>query len=222
VGAARGAIVLFLDDDDLLLAGYPQRVLAAAAGPAAPAFGFCATTRIDAAAGPAPFPARRPFADGMLPASSPLRHRLIAFSAGFWIRRDLYLELGGCDTSLTVDEDTEFCCRLAALGLPPWFDAQPGISLRSAPDHRDRLTRSTPPEVVVACYRQTWERHGDGFPPWSEARWHLATRFIRRAVREGRPKDARATLRAVRPPGFRAALWAFFHTKRLTAALRRG
>lgn len=216
VDAARAELVLFLDDDDWLLPGYPERVLSAARGGGAPAFGFCATLAEASDGVPSPASRRRPAqAAGLLPPGTPLRRRISAFCAGFWVRRALYREIGGCDTAQRVDEDTEFCCRLAARGLRPWYDATPGVRLRNALAHTNRLTRSTSAAEVVACYRRTWERHEASFPRWSEERWHLATRLIRRAVREGRPEDARAAIRTMQPPGFRAASWAFFHVKRL-------
>lgn len=215
VAAARAPMVLFLDDDDWMLPDYPARVIAAAAGPQAPAFGFCATE-------PQAATHRRPHGPGPMSQRSPLRRRLIAFSAGLWIRRELYLSLGGCDPAQRVDEDTEFCCRLATRGLMPWYDPSPGVRLRSAPDHADRLTRATPDAEIVACYRRTWDRHQHSFAPWSEARWHLAVRLIRRAQHCGQPEQARAAIAATGPASFRTALWTVFHAKRLAGPLHRG
>jgi glycosyltransferase involved in cell wall biosynthesis len=217
--AARSALVLFLDDDDWLLPGYPDRVMAAAEGVGAPVFGFCAT--LSEAAAPdevPPPPPRRRLAptDGVLPPGTPLRRRISGFGTGFWIRRSLYLEIGGCDPAQRVDEDTEFCCRLAVRQLRPWYGATPGVRLRNAPFRADRLTRSTSAAEIVACYRRTWNRHENSFPRWSEERWFLATRLVRRAVREGRVDDARAFIQTVTPPLFRAALLAFLQAKLLS------
>lgn len=210
VAAARAPLVLFLDDDDWLLCGYPARILAV--GPEAQ-FGFCATVTESSR-----IPGRSRYRTGPLDARSPLRHRLAAFSDGFWISRELYLALGGCDPAQRVDEDTEFCCRLAAKGMVPFYDATPGIRVRRSPTHADRLTRTTAPAEVVACYRRTWDRHQSSFGPWSEARWHLATRLIRRAIREGRPQDAADAMARVTPRSFRIALRAVYHAKRLRHA----
>ena len=210
VAAARAPLVLFLDDDDWLLPGYPARILAL--DPAS-RFGFCATVTESSR-----IPGRSRYKTGPLDARIPLRHRLVGFGCGFWISRELYLALGGCDPAQRVDEDTEFCCRLAAGGMMPFYDATPGIRVRRSPSHADRLTRSTAPAEVVACYRRTWERHQSNFGPWSEARWHLATRLIRRAIREGRPQDAMDSLARVTPRSFRVALWAVYHAKRLRHA----
>lgn len=214
VAAARGAVVLFLDDDDWMLPGYPARVIAAAGEAQATAFGFCATE-------PKADRSRHPQGAGFLSRQSPLRRRLIAFSAGFWIHRDLYLSLGGCDPAQRVDEDTEFCCRLAARGLMPWYDPTLGVRLRTAPDHADRLTRATPETVIVACYRRTWERHQHSFALYSEARRHPAVRLIRRALRCGLPQEARDDIAVTGPAPFLAALWPVFHAKRLGRALGR-
>ena len=213
VAAARAELVLFLDDDDWLLPGYPSRVIEAAQGAVRPAFGFCATE-------PLPAKARQRRTPGLVPGRSPLRRRLVPFSAGFWVRRELYLSLGGCDTAQRVDEDTEFCCRLAARGLTPWYDPQPGVRLRTTAEHAERLTRATPGGDVVACYRRTWDRHQSSFAPYSEARWHLAIRLIRCALRTGHPEQARAAIAAMQPVGLRAALWTVFQGKRIGRRLR--
>lgn len=223
--AARSPLVLFLDDDDWLLPRYPDRVMAAAEDVGAPVFGFCATlSQAVASDEVAPPPPRRRLAQavGILPPGTPLRRRIAGFGTGFWIRRTLYLEIGGCDPAQRVDEDTEFCCRLAVRGLRPWYDPTPGVRLRNAQAHADRLTRSTSAAEVVACYRRTWDRYEASFPHWSEERWYLATRLIRRAVREGRQEDARAALERMQPPSFRAALWTFFHFKRLGGEISLG
>lgn len=223
VSRAAGEVILFLDDDDETLPGYPARVLQAAAAPTGAGFGFSAvigrsggTDRLE----------RRSYPTGFLPPGAPLRHRIAATSAGFWISRALFLAQGGFAPDQIVDEDTSLCCTLAAAGVPVWHDAEPGVIVYR--DHSpvgtgaSQLTRATRAEIVAACYLRTWQRHDALFPTWSEARWYLATRYLRRAVKSGQHAQSRAAVRAARPVGFAIGLALFRAVKLVSLALRSG
>ncbi len=222
VAAATGQTVLFLDDDDEMLPDYPARVLRAAAGSAL--FGFAAVLSCEDG-GPERLEIMR-YATGRLPTRAPLRHRIGALSAGFWIDRALYLDIGGLPADQTVDEDTALCCALASRGVLPWYETAPGVRVHrghsAAGSTADQLTRATPGEVVTACYLRTWQRHGDAFPPFSAERWFLATRYVRRALKAGQRAETREMLRGVEPTAFRWGLGVYRALRLLRGAGGRG
>ncbi len=222
VTEAGGDIVLFLDDDDVLLPGYPRRVIEAAERSGA-GFGFSAVrVRSDEHASEAT--EGRAYPSGSLSQDAPLRHRITALSAGFWISRHLFLDVGGFPADQVVDEDTGLCCALAARQIMPWYDAAPGVIVyrghSPATSAAAQLTRSTRDEVVTACYLRTWQRHGSQFSAYSGARWFLATRYLRRALKAGRRSEAWAMVRTAHPAPFAVALALFCGAKSLVERLR--
>jgi glycosyltransferase involved in cell wall biosynthesis len=222
VAAAGGDIILFLDDDDALLPGYPGRVMDAAERSEA-GFGFSAV-RVRSDNRAIETTEGRAYPTGRLPLDAPLRHRITALSAGFWISRHLFVDVGGFPTDQVVDEDTGLCCALAVRRVAPWYDADPGVVVyrghSPATSASAQLTRSTRDEVVTACYLRTWQRYEREFPTYSEARWFLGTRYLRRALKAGRRPEAWAMVRAVHPAPFAAALAAFCGWKSLVERLR--
>lgn len=222
VTASGGHVILFLDDDDALLPGYPGRVIDAAERSGA-GFGFSAV-RVRSDDPASETTEGRAYPTGLLPQDAPLRHRITALSAGFWIRRHLFVEVGGFPTDQVVDEDTGLCCALAARQITPWYEADPGVIVyrghSPATSAAAQLTRSTRDEVVTACYLRTWKRYGPQFPTFSGARWFLATRYLRRALKAGRRAEAWAMVRTARPAPFAAALALFCGVKSLVERLR--
>lgn len=220
--AARGEVLLFLDDDDEVLPDYPARVLAAARTGAA--FGFAAIIRRETGAGDRII-GKRGLATGLIPDAAPLRYRIAPFSAGFWIRKDVLLANGGIDEAQTVDEDTSLCCTLLISGHRPWYEAAPAVIVRQGHgtdgSSAGQLTRTTPGRVVLACYLRTWRNHRTGFPALSEARWFLAARYLRRLAKSDERGLAWQFVRTVRPWPMAAALAAFWMVKRMSARLKR-
>lgn len=203
VGAAvTGArVLLFLDDDDEMLAEYPARVCAAAAKGAT--WGFCRTlSRTGEVV--APTPVRHAPSHGPVRQDVGLRRKVAAFSAGFWIRRDLFAAIGGIDPAQTVDEDTELCARLYGEGHGAFFDATPGVVVRRPPagDATDaghpQLTRSTGAQRMADCYVRTFRRAGPLFAETSRDWWFLYARALHRCARAGDVATAQALLTAPR------------------------
>lgn len=85
-----------------------------------------------------------------------LRDRLGGLGAGFWISRDLYLKVGGLKVDLLVNEDTDFCLRLAA--KPSVCLQTDGVGVfvfngNHAQGSRLSITRSSNAENRVRCFR---------------------------------------------------------------------
>ncbi len=130
VAQARGDVIFFLDDDDEFLADYCRRVLARRY-PDDCVYGYCAPLHAKAEGGHSYH--GRDQETGVYGGDARLVERLGGLGMGFWIRREVFAKLGGIDPSLRVNEDTEFCIRLASLGYSCFYDATAGVLLRQ--DH---------------------------------------------------------------------------------------
>jgi GT2 family glycosyltransferase len=116
---ARGQWLLFLDDDDLIAAGYWQAVtgyIDAHLQSTDLAYGFCrASIQSDRsvmqqiAAAPAAFHIE-PQEDNSL------RPKIAGLGLGFWVSKALYHRVGGLNAELRTNEDTDFCLKLLSAG----------------------------------------------------------------------------------------------------------
>jgi len=161
-----------------------------------------------------------------VPAKAALRHKIAALSAGFWIQRVCYMAVGGLDPAQRVDEDTSLCCILVASGSLPWYEDDPGVRVHSfhtaAGASGAQLTQATHADVVLDCYLRTWTSHEQAFPPWSEARWFLGARYLRRAAKHGSRGRVLRFVAAARPWSMMPGFALYGAVKLLSAKLQRG
>ncbi len=194
VACSAGEVIFFLDDDDEILPDYCARVLSTD-GPVSQArWGFSSTLeRREGLVGDV-LRRRKRLARGLVPRHAPVREAVAATSGGFWIHRSGFVEAGGLDADQSIDEDTDLCVRLLALGSRPWYEEQPGVRLYRgyAPARPDgaQLTAATPADCALRCYRRTHDKNAWRFPTHSAYRWFLATRYLRRAVKGGQQREA--------------------------------
>ena len=106
------------------------------------------------------------------------RKKLCGMGAGFFIDRLEFLKLGSLKTSQIVDEDTDICCRLVAAGYDPYYTKKIAVSV-ARNDHENRLTNSTPSDVVLDCYLQTLKANYSAFAHDQSARDFLIDRVHR-------------------------------------------
>lgn len=217
VRRARGEVIFFLDDDDEMLADYCLRVLAQ--GALVSVWGFCsAYERHGEDSGLHKQHRRRRLRNGLVPRNQRLRDHIAALSEGFWIRKQVFLEMGGFCVEQVVDEDTDLCCHLYRLGHCAWYEVEPGITVYKgysvAANNAPQLTRATRREVLLNAYRRTFERNQTGLPPRSEARWFLCARYLRQAARADNIDEARAFLRGLRPWSLRVSATLYWWGKR--------
>lgn len=167
VDLSAGKFILFLDDDDILMPEYleylPEVLQKNDAN-----WGFC-----DQMSNGKMTKIRMPNS-GFLKTQK-FRKLKARLSAGFWIKRSLFLEIGGLDVNLTIDEDTDLCCRLLARGYMPYYSRMVGIHY-SRNDGEVRLTNSTEKNVAIACYLRTLEKNFDALKPVKGGRDFLLTR----------------------------------------------
>ncbi|MCG3269144.1 glycosyltransferase [Yoonia sp. I 8.24] len=217
---ATGQILLFFDDDDTLIADYPGRVLAAAQTGAS--FGFSARMRVENGRQQAELRPELP--TGMLPNDTPLSAKLAAFSAGYWVRRAVFAQVGPIAPDQVNDEDTDLCCKLYAQGHAAWYDPVPGCAVHSGYDTNDttapQLTQSTDPAAMVACYVRTFERHASGFQSRPADHWFLLRRALRVAARTGVDAGGNQLLQGLRPRSLQLKGWLFWQMKKAGQLLR--
>lgn len=183
VQSARGDIIVFLDDDDELLTGYTEKIMSAVVKHNAN-WGFASQLkRLESKTGALKLGIASS-ARGFLGDSTPFRKKLGALSAGFWIRRELFISFGGlCELQL-VDEDTDLCCRLIAKGHAPWFTPEPATILDRNPDI-PRLTNASSNDKIAECYLRTFERNYQSLKGEAGAATFLALRAQRNILRCG-------------------------------------
>jgi glycosyltransferase involved in cell wall biosynthesis len=209
VDQAQGAVIFFLDDDDMLQPGYCREVLARLGDlPAEVGFGFSAlmirradgTDRLEGSG-----------VTGLRGAGTPIEARLAALSSGFWIRRALFRSLGGLDPTLWVNEDSEFCLRLAAAGVLPHYSAKPGVTIFQDPvrDARDRgsVTRSARAWDRALGWERILIRHDGLLRDHPGFRRRQLLRVLKYRGRAGRRDGWTAFCRALRPDAGMRAIW---------------
>lgn len=207
--AARGDVLFFLDDDDELLPEYCRRVLLRLPElPESCGFGFCAATG-NARDGSRGAGARD---EGVIPLTAPLDARLAGLGMGFWIRRDLFERLGGLDPQLWVNEDTEFCVRLARAGVEPHFDPVPGVALHKdeGRDGRDlsSVTRSARSASRAAGFEYILREHRDFLRDHGAFRRKTAFRALKYRARAGMVRGWAETCQSLQP-GIESFLFRF-------------
>jgi len=185
VEMASGKYILFLDDDDRLLPGYISSLFPLfSEGKASWGFGNHVIEGVMHRR-----PSRLPSASGYI-RNSKFRNKVAPLSSGFWIRRDVFLAVGGLCPSLVLDEDTDLCCRLLKEGFFPYYLNLDAVILARS-DGLKRLTNSTTSEVHARCYYLTYVRNFQACKEICGASSFLALRAHRALLRAGDFKSAR-------------------------------
>lgn len=209
VAHARNEIVFFLDDDDVFVDGYIDLVLGCTEFRLA-AYGFGNMVQNN------PFAARvRPFR--LADRKGRLRRTLGGAGAGFWVRRDIFLEAGGFDPAHTVDEDTDLCVRLGIAGHSCLiYMGQATVTVLDEslrPRNYEKLTDNQKSKASLDCYRRTFEKAYPSITNDPDALWYLSARYVRRALRSNLPEEARSFCLSQQDLMLRALLLPFFYVK---------
>ena len=142
VQKASGDWILFLDDDDMIRCGYWEHLekLLMQYAEDSSVYGFCTSLKSANRSILAKYSATRGKYFFRHEVGNP-RKRLSGLGMGFFISRSLYLSIGGLDPFLKVNEDTDLCVRLLAVGAKCLACEEPGVVVFSGSHlHRARST----------------------------------------------------------------------------------
>ena len=178
---ACGDIIFYLDDDDMLEAGYCNYVLSNALDHCD--YGFAAYYQVNMDGEIKP---RVRFKDGPIPDGAPLHKKICGFGMGFWIKSRIANEVGLVSTDLSINEDTDYVCRLITAGKRAWYTAKPSVSVYAAHDIATdvtNMTKTTTPIERARCMRIVCDR----FPNMIG---HLGASYIRHCAKNGAVAEA--------------------------------
>jgi GT2 family glycosyltransferase len=218
VAQARGRRILFLDDDDLMIPGYPTWILEQQSD-----YGFSPTLRFRGMAAPAigvyPGGPGKPVAD-----LRPFRHQIAGLGCGFWIDRAAFLATGGIAEDIRVNEDTEFSIRLLRAGLRGLRAPAPAVMVRQhdgVGGERGHLTAAAKAGERASFFGATLSRHADWLTERPDAAKHLLQRQLKLLARAHDGAAARAVLASPLAKQHWLALRLYYWAEKLSARLKR-
>ncbi len=163
-------IVLFLDDDDLLISNYCRRVLRVAGDHPDVTYGWTSYVQQRTGRRDRRLPRLKHIVrTGKLDSTIPLRHKF-ARATGLWVRRGVLFKIGGFNEAMRFGEDGELCIRLVTTGNA-WFDVEPGfIANDTDAKESEHFPRNRNQQAYV-WFRAMLYRHGgllEEYDPWLE------------------------------------------------------
>lgn len=188
VRQTQAPLLMFLDDDDLLVEDYCDRVLERLPSlPADCTFGFSASYNLQPDGSQTEVPSISP--EGVLGNETPLKYRQAGLGMGCWITRAAFDWVGGLDQDIDVNEDTEFSVRLAAAGHRCYCDQSPGVVLihdpvRSTAD-QSSITKAAGAGARFRGFEYILTKHQDFLTGHSAFRRKMFTRVVKYRVRAG-------------------------------------
>ncbi|MGB0903195.1 glycosyltransferase family 2 protein [Halocynthiibacter sp.] len=188
VRQTQAPVLMFLDDDDLLVEDYCLRVISRIDSlPDDCTFGFSASYHLEPDGSWTEVQSISPA--GVLGDETPLKYRQAGLGMGCWITRAAFDAVGGLDESIDVNEDTEFSVRLAASGHRCYCDQTPGVILihdpvRSASD-QSSITKAAGARARFRGFEYILLKHQDFLKGHGAFRRKMFTRVVKYRVRAG-------------------------------------
>lgn len=188
VSQTQAPVLMFLDDDDLLVEDYCRRVISRIDSlPDDCSFGFSSAYHLEADGSWTEFPSGSP--KGVLGDETPLKYRQAGLGMGFWITRATFDAVGGLDEGIVVNEDTEFSVRLAASGHRCYCDQTPGVVLtndtvRSASD-QSSITKASGAKARFRGFEYILLKHQDFLKSHGSFRKKMLIRVLKYRSRDG-------------------------------------
>lgn len=193
---AKGKLLIFLDDDDLMHPHYISHICKFHSNDTEYDFGFSATSRIgfETKTAPVGIGGKDAFSGEPL-TNLPPRKRLFGLGCGFWIRRELYNSLGGIDESILINEDTEFAIRLLAGDYRGWYVSTPAMFIRqhdsSNHNNLSSITQRAKTKTRMQAFEAIYQKHKSYLDHQPEIRHFVLARLAKYSGRAGRQETAR-------------------------------
>lgn len=188
VSHSQAEVIMFLDDDDLIVEGYCHRVLKRLPElPADCTFGFSASYHLEPNGTQTLVHSHSP--EGILGDETLLKYRQAGLGMGCWITRQAFDEIGGLDQDIDVNEDTEFSIRLAAAGYRCYCDQTPGVVLIHDPvrDTSDQssITKATSAQKRYLGFQYILTKHRAYLKKHKAFRRKMYSRVLKYRCRAG-------------------------------------
>ena len=188
---ARGQWLLFLDDDDLIAIGYWQavaRYIEAHLQSATLAYGFCqASPQSDRAEMQRVAAARTSFHIQPHETAS-LKPKLAGLGVGFWVSKALFQMVGGINTELRTNEDTDFCLKLLSAGARCHHTPAHGAVIFQGDHGTDAASSTTKrygPAQRARYFKHIVDTQAEILATDSTAEAWLWKRYLKMAARSG-------------------------------------
>jgi len=176
-------VIAFLDDDDELLPDYIDYIRNLASQKAD--YGF--SSFLMATEGGLISASKKRFSEGPIDQNSPFRKRTFGFGMGVWMTRGTAEHVGPLDTTMTINEDTDYVCRLSRAGLKGWYSAKAGVIVHdhfgSLDGQKGNMTRHVDASERARCMKVLCI----SYPEYIQ---HLGKGYIRHCLRTGSLDDA--------------------------------
>jgi glycosyltransferase involved in cell wall biosynthesis len=212
VEAAKYDLVFFLDDDDIFTRDYIQYVLAELqVRDADYGFGKDCLNLVDCKSNTG-------INSGFVLVDSNdfLKKRIAGISTGFWVKRNVFLNILGFDLNQIIDEDTDLCVRFTLRGSK-CLVYQGYATIRNYHSNNiSQLTKNTELKIVLECYKRTFDKSAAALEKSTNGVWYLGSRYIRRAINAGFIREAYSFCLIHKEPMFKYKFILFFCKKAIS------
>lgn len=217
---ARSDIFAFLDDDDELYPHYITYIREVASLDAD--YGFASYLKVNGDDNPINGTSKTRLAEGVIHPNAPFRKRAFGFGMGFWMHRKTSERIGPLDRTLTINEDTDYACRLLRADARGWYSAKAGVIVHehfgSSDAQKPNMTKQISAVERARCMKELCTRYPEQIT-------HLGKSYIRHCLQSGDNNAARNFIRAQSSFATRLRLNGFLKSKaaayRLKAILSR-
>ena len=216
---ALGHRVLFLDDDDLMLSGYPEWVCEQDGD-----YGHSSILKFKGFDSPNDMPRFKGGIGQDLGGIRPFRRQAAGLGCGFWVDRSVFLDVGGIADDLRVNEDTDFSIKLLKSALKGLKAPHAGVMVRQHGGRGDTIPHLT--QVASAAERASYFnkiliRHADWIMTRPDAATYLLTRQLKMVAKARNTKSACQILASPLAKPYRLTLTLYYAVECLLVRIKR-
>ncbi|MDE0784529.1 MAG: glycosyltransferase [Planktomarina sp.] len=215
---ALGQRVLFLDDDDLMLSGYPEWVCEQDGD-----YGHSSILKFKGFNSPNDMPR---FSGGIgqdLEGIRPFPRQAAGLGCGFWVDRSVFLDVGGIAEDIRVNEDTDFSIKLLKSPFKGIKAPHAGVMVRQHGGRGDTIPHLT--QMASAAERADYfntilTRHADWIATRPDATTFLLQRQLKMLAKAGNSNAAYQILASHLAKPYRTALTIYYAAEYLVARFK--